>query len=181
MQDLETLIKQRLAKPVKNSSGATLLNDEGQPLTALDAMVMSVVNNAMKGDIASLLFVQNITRSRTADDEYFSQQQKLLKEKKEYIKTQLDAEGLYINQDEEIERVAGTLLVCTRLERLMMESDNQDIVSEFKKDGTSTVKISPLNEIRDKYVRMYSEQLNELKTNALRSVLNIKNKKIKKL
>ena len=114
MQDLESLIKQRLSKPVKNSSGATLLNDEGQPLTALDAMVMSVVNNAMKGDIASLLFVQNITRSRTADDEYFSQQQKLLKEKKEYIKTQLDAEGLYINQDEEIERVAGTLLVCSR-------------------------------------------------------------------
>lgn len=54
MQDLESLIKQRLSKPVKNSQGSTLLNDEGQPLTALDAMVMSVVNNAMKGDIASL-------------------------------------------------------------------------------------------------------------------------------
>ena len=65
MKTIEEILQERLAAPVRQKSGAILTNDQGESLLPLEAMIMSVMTNAMRGDIAAIAFIQNLTKAGT--------------------------------------------------------------------------------------------------------------------
>ena len=69
MQSFEDLLKARLADPVKDKTGRAIVNNDGTLMTPMEAMVMSVVNSAMKGDIASIAFIRNMTKATDPEAE----------------------------------------------------------------------------------------------------------------
>lgn len=170
-QSLENLLKKKLQEPVKNKAGSVLLNENKQPMTALEAMVMSIVNNAMKGDLASMAFIHNFTAKHNVTDETITATRQETFQK---VKSQLEKERLYYGQDIEIENVVSTLLVLQRLQSRMLQPEHSDIIQEFNKNGGQLMKLSPLNEWRDKYQKAYTEQMKELRQESLKIILNLK-------
>ena len=61
MQKFDEILKRELSKPValKNGNGATI-----EPM---EAMVKSILNNAMKGDLASISFIRMMTKDADPD------------------------------------------------------------------------------------------------------------------
>ena len=137
MKTIEEILQERLAAPVRQKSGAILTNDQGEPLLPLEAMIMSVMTNAMRGDIAAIAFIQNLTKKQAPDDPAWrdSQQQQLI-DNIAHIKAQLDADHIYEpSTDVEIDRLANSLLIIQRLEAKMREPGHEDVTIETNRSG----------------------------------------------
>lgn len=169
MQDFNELLRARLAAPIKDKQGNEIVNKEtGEHLTALEAMVMSVVNNAMKGDIASIAFIQNITKvvDAAADESHKKEAEKAKLEAVAKITTQLKAEGLYDGQDQEIELLADTFLLAQQLTSQMQRAEFTATRDEFRRDGSTQVVVNPLIKLRDDQQDRFRAQMERLRTDA---------------
>lgn len=123
MKTIEEILQERLSNPVRSKDGTVLTNDQGEPILPLEAMVMSVMSNAMRGDIAAIAFIQNLTKTKPADDPQYAQaMREMLETDIKDIRSQLEADHLYEpSLDVEIERLANSLLIIQRLELKMRE------------------------------------------------------------
>lgn len=138
MKTIEEILQERLAAPVRQKSGAILTNDHGEPLLPLEAMIMSVMTNAMRGDIAAIAFIQNLTKKQAPDDPAWrdSQQQQLI-DNIAHIKAQLDADHIYEpSTDVEIDRLANSLLIIQLRQdaqnRFIMRRQNERLINRQK-------------------------------------------------
>lgn len=170
MQNFEELLRARLAQPIKDKQGNLIVNQDTQsPMTALDAMVMSVVNNAMKGDIASIAFIRNMTHSPDAEADRCRQEemQNRTTAIKDNLLKQLQAQQLYDGQDIELEQVAATALLVEQLTEQMRQSDFQPTVTEYRRDGSTQAIINPLVTLRDQQQQRFQQQLDKLRQDAI--------------
>lgn len=168
MQKFDEILKRELSKPValKNGNGATI-----EPM---EAMVKSVLNNAMKGDLASISFIRMMTKEADPDKvkEAVEKRHQRLKEITGDIIAQLKAERAYDGQDTEIRLVAETAVLVEKLNDLMAEPDFQMVATDIK-TGHQTV--SPVIALRDKQRDLFQQQLAKLREEALRRSITRKN------
>ena len=180
MQNFEELLKARLEQPIKDKQGNLIVNQETQSyMTALEAMVMSVVNNAMKGDIASIAFIRNITHTPSqADNDRMELIRKQAAERQRSLTTQLKSEGLYDGQDTEIEQVANIASLVEILTDQMCQADFHPTITEYRRDGSTQTTVNPLVTRRDQQQQRFQQQLDKLRQDAMRRAINKRNMKL---
>ena len=177
MESFEDLLRARLAAPIKDKTGRVIINqDTQQAMTAMEAMVMSVVNNAMKGDIASIAFIRNFTKQPDATDQLKAQED--LKAITESLKHQLQGEKLSDGQDAEIAMLAETQLLINKLTEQMHQADYEPTITEYRRDGSTQTIINPLTKLRDEQQDRFRAQLDKLRKDALNRILNKRNMKL---
>lgn len=168
-EDFNTLLRQRLVAPVKDKQGNLLMNqDTGSYMTALDAMVMSVVNNAMKGDIASIAFIRNITNSgHTSDDDEIVRQRKDMSENmRKQLTEQLKNEGFYDGQDFEIGMLADTAILIEELNQQIRRPDFSATISEYTSIGNTKTVVNPILTMRDQQQDKFRQQIDKIRKDA---------------
>lgn len=171
MQKFDEILKRELSKPValKNGNGATI-----EPM---EAMVKSILNNAMKGDLASISFIRMMTKDNDPDKakEASERHKKRLQEITDNLVKQLKDEHVFDGQFTEIMMVAETALLVEKLNDLMAEPDFQMVATDIK-TGHQTV--SPVIALRDKQRDLFQQQLAKLREEALRRSITRKNMRI---
>lgn len=171
MQKFDEILKRELEKPIvlKNANGATI-----EPM---EAMVKSILNNAMKGDLASISFIRMMTKDNDPDKakEASERHKKRLQEITDNLVKQLKDEHAYDGQDTEIMMVAETALLVEKLNDLMAAPDFQVITTDIK-TGHQTV--SPIIALRDKQRETFQQLLAKLREDAMRRIITRKNMRI---
>ena len=169
MQTFDELLRAELSKPAQMKSGGTI-----QPM---EAMVKSVVNNAMKGDLASIAFIRNMTKDANpeADRQARERHQERVEKVACDIGQKLGQEGLFDGQSIEIRMVAEIKVFTDELTEMMTAPDFQAVSTDMK-TGHQTV--SPIISLRDKQRDLFQQQLAKLREEALRRSITRKNMRI---
>lgn len=180
MESFEDLLRARLAAPIKDKTGRVIINQDTQEaMTAMEAMVMSVVNNAMKGDIASIAFIRNFSKQPDQNSQLQQQQMEAkLKAAIDSLTKQLQGERLYDGQDSEIAMLAETQLLVDKLTEQMHQADFEPTITEYRRDGSTQTIINPLTKLRDDQQDRFRAQLDKLRKDALNRILNKRNMKL---
>lgn len=177
MESFEDLLRARLSAPIKDKTGRTIVNqDTGNAMNAMEAMVMSVVNNAMKGDIASIAFIRNFTKQPDSNDQMKTVEK--IQTITEALKKQLQGEKLYDGQDAEIAMLAETQLLVDKLTEQMHQADFEPTITEYRRDGSTQTIINPLTKMRDEQQDRFRAQLDKLRKDALTRILNKRSMKL---
>lgn len=168
-EDFTTLLRRRLSAPVKDKQGKVLIDEETNSyMTALDAMVMSVVNNAMRGDIGSIAFIRNITKNDNAveDEELVRQREEQSAKMRAQLKEQLENEGFYDGQDFEIGMLADTAILIEELNEQMRRPDFSATISEYTSTGNTKTVINPILTMRDQQQDKFWQQIDKIRKDA---------------
>lgn len=176
----EELLTQKINEPIRDKQGNYIVNREtGQQMNALEAMVMSVVNNAMKGDIASIAFIRNIQRQASGDqqEQHRQRTEEHLVELRDRLTNQLKNEGLYDGQDAEIAMLAETAYLTEQLNAVMHAEDFTPTTTEYDSKGATRTLVNPVIKLRDDQQNRFSEALDKLRQDALKRKINSKNKR----
>lgn len=179
---LEQSLLAELQKDVKLKGGQIATDENGNPLKAFDAIAKSIMNNAMKGDIAAVNFIRNITKQSNpeADEQRRAAAEQALAEQTARLQHELENEGLWIGQQIEIEQLAQNWLIIESLNTQMQAADYTDIIQEMKKDGSVSIRINPLHEWRDRYQKQFLNDWKELRLDAQRRRIMMEQNKKRK-
>lgn len=146
----DEILKEKLAEPlpVKGKPGETAM--------PIEAMVTAVMGKAIKGDIPSIVFINNmiVKPQEETEEEKLAKQQQLNQVKTE-IKSNLTNEGLTVYDEIELENLATQLMVIRRVAAIMGRDNHKDIASQTQKDGTVKLELSTINRIFDDLVKGY--------------------------
>lgn len=146
----DEILKEKLAEPlpVKGKPGETVM--------PIEAMVTAVMGKAIKGDIPSIVFINNmiVKPQEETEEEKLAKQQQLNQVKTE-IKNNLTNEGLTVYDEIELENLATQLMVIRRVAAIMGRDNHKDIASQTQKDGTVKLELSTINRIFDDLVKGY--------------------------
>lgn len=171
MQSFTEILKRELGKPVqlKNGNGATI--------DPMEAMVKSVLTNAMKGDLASIAFIHNMTKDSDPEREKETQQKhrERVDAIAEQLTKQLKGEKAYDGQDVEIREVAEIKAFVEELTEMMEAPDFQKVSTDMK---TGHQTISPIIALRDKQRELFQAQLAKLRQESMQRIIIRKQLKI---
>ena len=138
----EDFLREKLERPVSMKSAPGIM------VLPLEAMAMSVMNNAMKGDIPSIAFVNNLIKKRDDDTpEQRAEQKKKFKEKCDLIRSELQKDGLWDGRVTELELLASEALILDRIADVMNQREHLDIEEVTLKDGTRKFMLSATDRI----------------------------------
>ena len=174
---LEQAILDRLAAPIRTKQGTLAVDENGNPLSATQAIAMSITQNAMRGDLAAASFIRNLTRSTApADTERQARYEKRKAEAFAKVRAQFEKEGIWVGQELETERIAATMLLLEDLEEQMRAPGYEDIVVEYSRTGTATQRANPLHDLHDRYVKQLDERMQATRVAARIQKNNLKRK-----
>ena len=146
----DEILKEKLAEPlpVKGKPGETVM--------PIEAMITAVMGKAIKGDIPSIVFINNmiVKPQEETEEEKLAKQQQLNQVKTE-IKSNLTNEGLTVYDEIELENLATQLMVIRRVAAIMGRDNHKDIASQTQKDGTVKLELSTINRIFDDLIKGY--------------------------
>lgn len=160
MSTFDEILKEKLQQkvPVKGKEGVTI--------DPMEAMVNALMANAMKGDIASIAFIRNMTRTVDHEEELaaLTAHTDIVKRIAVELKDQLEAEGAYDGQNVEVAMLAETAALVDKLSSQMASPDFQEVITD-PRTGKQTV--SPLIALRDGQRELFDKQLAKLRREAL--------------
>ncbi len=154
----EEILREKMSQPVAiKGKDATVMPNE--------AMVMAVMNNAMKGDIGAILFIRNLTdRRNDENDEYRAQQQQQLKNTIDELRNELEGDGLSVPEAmAELELIARQLITLRRVADTMDGTSHRDIQVTPQKDGSEKTELSTTNRIFNDLYKQWKTDWKELR------------------
>ncbi len=171
MQKFDEILKRELQKPV------ALKNGNGMTIDPMEAMVKSVLSNAMKGDLSAISFVRMLTRDSDPEKEMEAQQRhrQRLKEITDGMVAQLESEKIYIGQRMEVEEVAEIKILLEDLNNIISSPDFQPVTTDMKSGHQS---VSPVIALRDKQRELFQQQFAKLRDESMRRIFARKNMRI---
>ena len=139
----ETILREKMAVPVAvKGKDATVL--------PMEAMVLSVMNLGMKGDIAAVQFIRAITEQHDTDDDIRQREQaahKLADTESELL-AELHADGLDVHQNmAELELIARQLVTLRRIADIMDGPAHRDVIITPQRNGSERTELSATNRI----------------------------------
>lgn len=164
MQNFDDILRAELEKrlPVRGK--------EGQTIEPMEAMVRSLMKKAVDGDIASIAFIRNMTRTSDPVAEAAAQARHT-----ERVATvagtlteQLKNEGAWDGQSTELEQLAETVVLIEQINEMMAAPDFQLVTTDAR---TGHQAVSPLIALRDKQRDMFQQQLNKLRQEAINRII----------
>ena len=171
MSTFDEILKKKLQTevPVKGK--------EGQTIEPMEAMVNALMANAMKGDIASISFIRNMTKvaDPVEESEAQSKYTRYVADIADRLKHQLMEENAWDGQQTELEMLADTAILVEKLSRQMASPDFQEVITD-PRTGKQTV--SPLIALRDSQRELFDKQLAKLRREAINRMMVRKNLKL---
>lgn len=171
MSTFDEILKEKLQTqvPVKGK--------EGVKIDPMEAMVNALMANAMKGDIASISFIRNMTNTTDPIKEIEAQQAYTLyvAQVADRLKHQLMEEKAWDGQQTEVEMLADTAIMVEKLSRATAKPDFQAVITD-PRTGKQTV--SPLIALRDNQRELFDKQLAKLRREAINRMMVRKNMKL---
>ena len=138
----EEILKEQLAQPVP------VKGKPGETVMPIKAMVLAVMAKATKGDLPSIVFINNlISEPHEETEEEKALKREVLEAKKEELKKVLDSEGLECTDEIELENLATQLMTLYRIAAIMERDNHRDIESQTQKDGSVKLQLSTTNRI----------------------------------
>ena len=160
MKSFDEILKEKLqAKvPVKGK--------EGKTIDPTEAMVNALMANAMKGDIASISFIRNMTQTVDPEKEKKASEAHdlIVTLKAETITDQLKKENAYDGQDTEIKMLAEKATFLVGLDAQIARADFEPVITD-PRTGKQTV--SPLIQLRDSQRELFDKQFAKLRQDAI--------------
>ena len=167
MSTFDEILNEKLQTPVPVKGKETMIDPT-------EAMVNALMANAMKGDIASIAFIRNMTQ--TADPEKEKAAREAHTETVTKIalrlKEQLTEEKAWDGQDVELAMVAETAAMFDDLTSRIAAADFQPVITD-PRTGKQTV--SPLIQLRDAQRELFDKQLAKLRREAINRQIARKN------
>ena len=138
----EEILKEKLAEtlPVKG--------DKDKRIMPIEAMVNAIMAKAIKGDIPSIVFINNmITKPAEETEEEKLAKRKVLADTQTELRNALESEGFDNINNIELENLAQQLMTIKRIAEIMGRNNHKDIESQTQKDGTIHLQLSTINRI----------------------------------
>lgn len=164
-KSIDDKILEYLSSPVKTAEGEIALDMNGNEMTALDCIAMSITQKAMKGDTVAASYIKNIRRrtSIPAEEEKRINQERIASISAR-IKEDLEIEGLYFGQDLQIEVVANYRLQMEDMEQEISSPTFEKLITDTRKDGTQIYSPNPAYKLYDDLCKKYTSARAELIT-----------------
>lgn len=174
MKSFEEILAARLSTPVVNKK-------DGKEVLPMEAMVASVVREAIGGSIQHIAFIRNITRQRQSDPEATREKHEQLKNAYvSRLREEFAADGLYIGQDTELAMLAENIMLLDMLNEQIADADFQPIVTETRRDGSQSMSRNPVLTLRDEQQKRVQSDMKQLRQEAMARIQNRKILKSKK-
>lgn len=154
----EEILREKMAVPVSiKGKDATVL--------PMEAMVLSVMNDAMRGNIAAILFIRSLTERNTGTDEDFiRQRQAILTQTIAELHRELQADGLEIGIDSaELQLIARQLLTLRTIAETMDTPTHRPVTVTPQKDGSDRAELSHTNRIFNDLYKAWRKDWQELR------------------
>lgn len=138
----EEILKEKLAEtlPVKG--------DKDKRIMPIEAMVNAIMAKAIKGDIPSIVFINNmITKPAEETEEEKLAKRKVLADTQTELRNALESEGFDNINNIELENLAQQLMTIKRIAEIIGRNNHKDIESQTQKDGTIHLQLSTINRI----------------------------------
>ena len=160
MSKFDEILKEKLATPVP------VKGKEGVTMDPMEAMVNALMTNAMKGDIASISFIRNMTNVVNPEQESKAQSEytQYVADVADRLKHQLMDENAWDGQQTEVEMLADIAIMVEKISRQMAMPDFQAVITD-PRTGKQTV--SPLIQLRDNQRELFDRQFAKLRTEAI--------------
>lgn len=163
---IDEKITEYLSSPVRTNTGEIALDMNGNEMTALDCIAMSITQKAMKGDTSAASYIRSIRNKKPVSieesDQVFHERIASICSK---LRQDLEIEGLYFGQDLQIEVVANYRLQMEDMEKEISSPSFEKLIIDIRKDGTQAYSSNPAYKIYDelckKYVAARSALINE--------------------
>ena len=170
MSTFDEILKEKLQTKVP-------VKGKDEMIDPMEAMVNALMMNAMKGDIASIAFIRNMTQDTDPEKEKeaFKQHVETAKQFATELQRQLQDEGAYDGQRMEISMLAETAVMVDELTKRIAASDFQPVMTD-PRTGKQT--ISPLIQLRDSQRELFDKQFAKLRQEAINRILMRKQLKI---
>ena len=140
-KSFEDILREKMAQPV-NVKGSTAT------MMPLEAMVLSVMNDAMKGNIQAIAFVRSITEGKVTDTEAEREErERLLDEQVARLQDELQAAKLPTEETEELRLLAVEAITLRRIAQQLLSSNHSDIVNKPSPGGTDKQELSITNRL----------------------------------
>lgn len=171
MSTFDEILKKELEKPV------SLKNQPGVTIDPMEAMVKSLMTNAMKGDIASIAFIRNMTQAtdpekdKESKDKHFERVSRYAKE----LQQKLMDEKAWDGQHTELTMLAETAALFNELSQRIAAADFQPVTTD-PRTGKQTV--SPLIQLRDQQRELFDKQFAKLRQEARNRQIYKKNMRL---
>lgn len=119
-----------------------------QQIMPMEAMVLSVMNDAMKGSIQAIAFIRSITEGKTTDSEAEREErQKRLNEEVARLQEELKTAQLPIEETEELRLLAVEAITLRRIANQLLSANHADIVSRPAPGGADKQELSITNRL----------------------------------
>ena len=139
----ETILREKMDVPV-------VVKGKDATVLPMEAMVLSVMNLGMKGDIAAVQFIRAITEQHDTDDDIRQREQaahKLADTESELL-AELHADGLDVPQNmAELELIARQLVTLRRIADIMDGPAHRDVIITPQRNGSERTELSATNRI----------------------------------
>ena len=139
----ETILREKMDVPV-------VVKGKDATVLPMEAMVLSVMNLGMKGDIAAVQFIRAITEQHDTDDDIRQREQaahKLADTERELL-AELHADGLDVPQNmAELELIARQLVTLRRIADIMDGPAHRDVIITPQRNGSERTELSATNRI----------------------------------
>ena len=138
----------------------------GKMIDPTEAMVYAVMNNAMKGDIASIAFIRNMTKAVDPEAEKKAKEEHIaiVNNFTIILRDQLKEENAWDGQTVEVAMLAEIAAMVDKLSVQMSSPDFQEVITD-PRTGKQTV--SPLIQLRDQQRELFDKQLAKLRQEAI--------------
>ncbi len=166
MKTFEEILKEKMTETVA-VKGTT------ERVLPMEAMVMSVMNAAMKGDIGAILFIRSLTEQRESGNA--EEQKKVLADTIQELRDALPLNGIKPPRcnDLELEFLARNLITLRRVADSMTAKGHKDIQVTPQRDGSEKQELSTTNRIyNDLYKQWKSDWRDYLKAFTLLEIRN---------
>lgn len=154
----EEILKDKLTTPVA-------IKGRTETILPMEAMVMAVMNNAMKGDLGAIAFIRGVQEREDVDDhaqiEQFNTE---VTEVAEEIANEFKSDGLKVEATmTEIVLLARNLVTINRISKQMCGEKHKDIVVIPQKNGVDKTELSTVNKIYNDLYKQWKTDLNNLR------------------
>lgn len=159
IESFEDILREKMSQPV---------NVKGRDATVMpmEAMVLAVLNDAMRGNLSAIVFCKNLTEKRTENSaSYQAEQEKILRETHCELRAELEKSGIdpsYMTT--ELELCARGLMTLRRVARLLVAEGHKDLQVTPQKDGSERTELSTTNRIYNELYKNWKMDWHELRS-----------------
>ena len=140
-QSFEEILREKMSQPVT-------VKGRDQQIMPMEAMVLSVMNDAMKGSIQAIAFIRSITEGKATDSEAEREERaKRLNEEVARLQEELKAAQLPIEETEELRLLAVEGITLRRIASQLLSDSHTDIVSRPATGGADKQELNITNRL----------------------------------